>query len=342
MYREHLHAQKQQSLSDRRVKQAHSPSGSGVVNPVNQESADVQNVALSPLQPPMQPPRPPTPVLASSNSNIFAPSFSTNPQATEITNQSTVNLTPKCSSMPGQLHLPNPPFAQQNPTQFNIPHETQLPITRPMGNLHPPPNPILNPPPFLPPQQLVIPQIFVIPSSILVSTATYLPVTNIPQQSIVHSPQPRLVPCPRSAPKPRLNCNIDLNLWNFPQNNPPNVNQATKKAAAVNIFQPTLTPNTANPAISHPIPQPFDPQNVNSNHAATCSIPINPFCTTNNIAPLFVTPVIPPTLGHTAPIPLCWGGQPHPTPPVPAAENASLDKALADAITSKRNDPLSE
>ena len=83
-------------------------------------------------------------------------------------------------------------------------------------------------------------------------------------------------------------------------------------------------------------------QNPNSNHAANCSIPVNPFSTTTNVAPPFVTPVIHPTYGHTAPIPLCWGGPPHPTPPAPASENASLIKAFTDALSSKRNDPLPE
>ena len=75
LYREYLHAQLQQSVSDQRVDRAHSPSGSGVVNPETKQSADVQNFALSTLQPPMQPPRPPTLVMASSKSNNFAPGF---------------------------------------------------------------------------------------------------------------------------------------------------------------------------------------------------------------------------------------------------------------------------
>ena len=83
-------------------------------------------------------------------------------------------------------------------------------------------------------------------------------------------------------------------------------------------------------------------QKPNSNHAANCSIPVNPFSTTTNIAPPFVMPVIHPTYGHTAPIPLCWGGPPHLTPPAPTSENASLIKAFADALTSKRNDLLPE
>ena len=80
----------------------------------------------------------------------------------------------------------------------------------------------------------------------------------------------------------------------------------------------------------------------NSNHAATYSMPVNPFSTTTNIAPPFVTPVIHPTYGHIDPIPLCWGGPPYPTPPAPVSENASLIKAFTDALSSKTNDPLPE
>ena len=68
LYREYLQAQLQQPLSDQRIEQAHSPSGSGKVNAVNQVPVDVQNVALPTLQPPMQPPRSLTPVMAPTNS----------------------------------------------------------------------------------------------------------------------------------------------------------------------------------------------------------------------------------------------------------------------------------
>ena len=174
------------------------------------------------------------------------------------------------------------------------------------------------------------------------STATYFPVPNIPQQNIVHSPQARLVPCPTAPTKRPLNHNRDLYLWRFHQYNPPNLNKAKNNATVFNNVQPNLYPSTDNPAISHPILQLNAQQNPNSNHATLCSNPVNPFSTTTSIAPPFVTPVIHPTYGHTAPITLCWGGPPHPTPPAPASENASLIKAFTDALTSKRKDPQPE
>ena len=91
---------------------------------------------------------------------------------------------------------------------------------------------------------------------------------------------------------------------------------------------------------SHHILQLNAQQNLNSNHATTCSIPVNPFSATIKVTPSFVMPVIHPTLGHPAPIPLCWGGPPQNTLPAPAPKNAILIKAFADAISSKRNDQL--
>ena len=93
--------------------------------------------------------------------------------------------------------------------------------------------------------------------------------------------------------------------------------------------QAQLTPSSASEHLAQ--------QNPYSNHAATCSVPINPFSTTTNIEPPFLTSVIHPTYGHTAPIPLCWGGPPHPRPPAPASENASLIKAFTDTLTSKKH-----
>ena len=227
---------------------------------------------------------------------------------------------------------------EQNPPQSNIPHQTLVPIAHSPHNVPPPLNPLVNPPPVFPPQQLFNPQPPVLPSSIPTSATTYLRVPHIPQPNILQSPHARLVPC-LTAPKPPLNCNLDLNLWRVPQNNPTNVNETTINATVFNNIQPTLPPSTANPTI---ILQINAEQNPNSNHAANCSIPVNPFSTTTNIAPPFVTPVIHPTYGHTAPIPLCWGGPTNPTPPATTSENARLIKAFTDALSNKRNDPLPE
>ena len=210
LYREYLQAQLQQSLSDQR---AHSPSGSGKVNQVNQIPVDVQNVALPPPQLPMQPPRPPKPVMAPKNC-IFVPDFSTSPQINQL-------LGPKSSTVPCHLHMSTRHVPQQqNPPHSNIPHQTQVPIAHSSHNVPPPLNPLVNPPPVFPPQQLYDPKPPVVRSPIPASATTYLPVPNIPQQNIVHSPQTRLVPCP-TAQKPPQNCNLDLNLWSFPQNKPP-------------------------------------------------------------------------------------------------------------------------
>ena len=110
-----------------------------------------------------------------------------------------VCLSPKSSSISGQLHLSNPrALQQQNPPQSNIPHETQLPITHLMYNVPPPLNPLVNPPHFIPPYQLVNPQLPLIPSSIPASNL--LPVPIIAQKNTVHSPQAHLVPFPEIAP----------------------------------------------------------------------------------------------------------------------------------------------
>ena len=212
LYREYLQAQLQQSLSDQR---ADSPSGSGKVKQVNQVPVDVPNVAHPPPQPPTQHP--------------------TNPQVNQF-------LGPKSSSVPCQLHMSTPHNPQQhNPPQSNIPQQTQIPIARSPHKVPPPLNPLVDPTPVIPPQQLFNPQPPLIPLPIPASTATYLPVPNIPQQNFVQSPQTRLVPCP-TAQKPPLNCNLDLNLWSFPQDKPPNVNQATNNATLYKKCSTVPTP----------------------------------------------------------------------------------------------------
>ena len=68
----------------------------------------------------------------------------------------------------------------------------------------------------------------------------------------------------------------------------------------------------------------------------------NLVATTSNVVPGLATPVFQPTYPYIGPTSLSWSG-PHVSAPAPLIpDNASLIKELADAKTSKRNDPLSE
>ena len=68
----------------------------------------------------------------------------------------------------------------------------------------------------------------------------------------------------------------------------------------------------------------------------------NPIATTSNIVRGLATPVFQPTYPYVGPTPLSWSGPQVFTPASPIAENASLIRELADAITSQKNDPLHE
>ena len=70
----------------------------------------------------------------------------------------------------------------------------------------------------------------------------------------------------------------------------------------------------------------------------------NPIATTNNVVPGLDTPVFHPTYPYVGPTPLSWSGPQvsAPAPPTPIPDNASLIRELADAITSKKKDPLPE
>ena len=249
----------------------------------------------------------PNPVLAPTDS-LFVPEFSTKPQVNWF-------LGPKSSSVPlSILHVRQ----QQNPPQSNIPNATQLPNTHLPHNFSPFLNPHVVQPPVISPLYLVNSQVPVIPLSIAPQVPT---LKNTAKPRLLPPTQP--LPCPTARKLP-LNRNPDLNLWCFHQNSPTKVNQLTKTRAVYNNFKQTLTPSTANSAISHAISQTTAPQNASSNHAATCSNHVNPFSTATNIDPTFVTPIIPPNYGHRAPAPLCWGCPLHPTPQVPATKTQTL------------------
>ena len=68
----------------------------------------------------------------------------------------------------------------------------------------------------------------------------------------------------------------------------------------------------------------------------------NPIATTSNIVPGLATPVFQPTYPYVGTTPLSWSGPQVSAPAPPIPDNASLIRELADAITSKKNDPLPE
>ena len=68
----------------------------------------------------------------------------------------------------------------------------------------------------------------------------------------------------------------------------------------------------------------------------------NPVATTSNVVPGLATPVFQPTYPYLGPTPLSWSGLQVSAPAPTIPDNASFIRELADAITSKKNDPLTE
>ena len=66
----------------------------------------------------------------------------------------------------------------------------------------------------------------------------------------------------------------------------------------------------------------------------------NPIATKSNIVPGLAIPVFQQTNSYVGPTPLSWSGPQVSSPAPPIPDNASLIRELADAITSKKSDPL--
>ena len=131
----------------------------------------------------------------------------------------------------------------------------------------------------------------------------------------------------------------NMSQWRFPQNRQSIVNQDinTVNSAPQNVQAHILPSNTK------------IPQRIYSNSPLLIDMqsqpgtqPEIPFATSSNVVPGLATPDFQPTYPYVRPTPLSWSG-PQVSAPVPSiADNASLIKELADAITSKKNDPLPE
>ena len=131
----------------------------------------------------------------------------------------------------------------------------------------------------------------------------------------------------------------NMSHWRFPQHRPSLVN---KDITTVNNVAPNVQAHIA-PSVSN------FPQQIYSNSPLLIDMQSpsgthqeNPIATTCNIVPGLATPVFQPTYPYVGPTPLSWSGPQVSAPALPIPDNASLIRELADAITSKKNDPLPE
>ena len=131
----------------------------------------------------------------------------------------------------------------------------------------------------------------------------------------------------------------NMSHWRFPQHRLSLVNQdiTTVKHVAPNV-QAHIAPSITN-----------FPQQIYSNSPLLIDMQSpsgtqqeNPIATSSYIVPGLATPVFQPTNPYVGPTPLSWSG-PQVSARAPSiADKALLIRELADAITSKKNDPLPE
>ena len=132
----------------------------------------------------------------------------------------------------------------------------------------------------------------------------------------------------------------DPNVWHFPAAVPSNAVALVGTTVNIHTVQPALL---SNPQVHTLLRSSILVQAaaVSQNYVTSDFMQANPFSSSTGIAPTFVTPIIPPTYGATVPNPLCCGGPSHPLPLAPSLDSEDLMKQLADAITCKKNVPLS-
>ena len=131
----------------------------------------------------------------------------------------------------------------------------------------------------------------------------------------------------------------NMSHWRFPQKRPSIVNQDT---TTVNSLPPNVHTHIAPSSTYVPLriyqnsPPLIDMQSPSGAQQE------NLIATTSNVVPGLATPVFQPIYPYTGPTPLSWSGPQVSAPAPPIPDNASLIRELADAITSKKNDPLPE
>ena len=346
LYQAHLRAQVNQTGQQ----------GMALPSITNQGTADSQPPSVhapGTSSPPIQQPIPPLP---------FAPQENQN-NATELFPNAQLQISqsrgPETSSLPTN----NP--AQQICSRQQINFVPGAPnATLPSFPTTNHPAPAINVPlhPSAPPSQNTQqhnseparPNDFPIPNPVFVPNLTapipHAPFINQPHAhnnfqnntSQVHKVVRSVAPRFPNMPNIPLGQNFVQNMsqWRFPQHRPSIVNQ---DATSVNSLPPNVHTHIA-PSSSTNIPQ-----RIYSNSPLLVDMQSpsgaqqeNPIATTSNVVPGLATPVSQPTYPCVGPTPLSWSGPQVSAPAPPIPDNASLIRELADAITSKKNDPLPE
>ena len=218
----------------------------------------------------------------------------------------------------------NVPLHPSAPPSPNIQQHNSEPAH---PNVLPIPNPV-----FAPNLTAPIPQV-TLDNQPLVKT---FQINNNREHKVVRSVAP---PVPNMPNNP-LGQNFVPNMshWRFPQHRPSLFNQDT---TTVNSLPPNVHAHIAPsstfvpPRIYHNSPPLIDMQSPLGAQQEN-------LIATANVVPGLATPVFQPTYPYVGPTPMSWSGPQVSAPAPPIPDNASLIRELADAITSKRNDPLPE
>ena len=131
----------------------------------------------------------------------------------------------------------------------------------------------------------------------------------------------------------------NMSHWRFPQQRPSIVNQDT---TTVNSLPPNVHTHIAPSSTYVPLriyqnsPPSIDMQSPSGAQQE------KPIGITSIVVPGPAPPVFQPTYPYVGPTPLSWSGPQVSATAPPIPDNASLIRELADAITSKKNDPLPE
>ena len=343
LYQAHLRAQMDQTGQQ------------GVALPTitNQGTADSQPPSVhapGASSPPIQQPIPPHTFAPQENQNntseFFPHAQSRGPETSSLPKN---NLAQRICSRQQINFVPRAPNATLPPFPTNHPAPT---INLP---LHPsaPPSPNIQQHNSEPAQPNVLP----IPNPVFAPnvTAPILQTQKINQPPVYNTFQNnnnRVNKVIRSVAPPFLTMpNIPLGQnfvpnmshWRFPQHRPSIVNE---NATTVNSLPPnvhahiapsstTIKHHYVPPRIYHNSPPLIDMQSPLGAQQEN-------LIATTNVVPGLATPVFQPTYPYVGPTPLSWSG-PQVSAPAPLIpDNASLIRELADAITSKRNDPLPE